>query len=328
LANDTTHIIVVQGATEVSEVGGLAEQCADCEIRFAPDGESLARALPGADILLGWNFAARELRDCWHLADDVRWVHWCGAGVDAALFPGMVEGNAVLTNARGIFDDAMAEYTLGLVLTFAKGFKQTFEAQTERRWAYAATETIAGKRALVVGAGSIGSAVGKQLRAAGMQVSGVARSARPASEVFDAVHSIDQLDNVLPDADYVVLVTPLTPSTEGLFNADKFKRMAPHARFVNLGRGQLVVEDDLMAALNEGTIDGAALDVFYTEPLGADSPLWTTPNLIVSPHMSGDFVGFKDVMAEQFYANFARYKTGEPLVNVVDKVAGYVPRDP
>lgn len=318
-------IIAVQGVSDLDEVPGLAAAAAHCELRAAADAAALRKALAGADVLLGWNFAARDLQEAWDAAGALRWIHWCGAGVDAALFEALVASPVLLTNARGVFDAAMAEYTLGLVLAMAKQLPRTLELQRERRWQHRLTETIAGRRALVVGAGSIGRAIARQLRAAGLRVDGVARSGRAADPDFDTLHGQAELDAQLPGADYVILITPLTPATRGLFDAARIARMAAHARFINLGRGALVEEDALIEALAGARLAGAALDVFASEPLPGDSPLWTLPNVIVSPHMSGDFIGSKPALAERFFANLSRYEAGQPLLNVVDKRAGFVP---
>ena len=124
----------------------------------------------------------------------------------------------------------------------------------------------------------------------------------------------------------MVLITPLTAETAGLFGASRFAAMKPSAQFINLGRGRLVDEAALIAALDAGALAGAALDVFETEPLPADSPLWRHPAIIVSPHMSGDFIGYEDAVAELFLDNFRRYQAGEPLRNLVDKALGFAAR--
>jgi phosphoglycerate dehydrogenase-like enzyme len=128
----------------------------------------------------------------------------------------------------------------------------------------------------------------------------------------------------LSSADYVVLITPLTEQTRNLFAAPEFAAMTTHARFINIGRGALVVEADLLAALHEGQIAGAALDVFVEEPLPPESPFWNAPNCLVSPHMSGDYAEYEAAMADQFMHNWARYLAAEPLLNVVDKKLGFV----
>lgn len=317
--------VVVHGASQVTDVPHLDELADRVTLKFAPDGDALAKHLPGADVLLGWNFSARDLQDAWSQVDQLRWIHWCGAGVDAAMFPELVSSNVTLTNARGIFDRAMAEYALGAILSFAKLMPDSLRLQMKHEWSYRMGEMIEGKRALVVGVGSIGRAIGRLLSAVGMDVVGVGRTARAGGDAFTRIVGIDQLDAELAGADYVVLITPLTEQTRGLFSGERFARMRASARFVNLGRGALVDERAMIDALNRGVIAGAALDVFEVEPLPADSPLWDMPNVIVSPHNSGDYIGFHAVMARAFLQNFERFVSGEELVNVVDKSVGFVP---
>ncbi len=315
-------ILVVQGAERVADVPRLDEIAGDAEIRFATDADELRAALPGAGALLGWNFRADSLRESWGAARDLRWIHWGGAGVDAAMFPELVASDVVLTNARGVFDRPIAEWVLGMIIAFAKQFPETLHYQRKAEWKYRMTEMVADKRALIVGVGSIGRAIAALLAAAGMQIEAIGRNARDDAEL-GRVHSIADLRERLPRADYVVLVTPLTDDTRNLFGAAEFAAMAPHARFVNVGRGALVDEAALLDALAGGTIGGAALDVFVDEPLTPDSPFWNAPNCLVSPHMSGDFVGYETAIAGQFIDNWHRFRRGEPLVNLVDKSLGF-----
>ena len=316
-------VLLVQGATSIDDVPGLASIADQAEIRFASDADEMRAALPGAEIMLGWNFRADSLREAWASADALRWIHWGGAGVDAAMFSELVESEVQLTNARGVFDRPMAEWVLGMIICFAKRIPETLALQARREWNYRLSEMVAGKRAVVVGVGSIGRAVARLLAAAGMQVEGVGRSARGGDPDFGDVHAIGDLHARLALADYVVLITPLTEATRGLFGAAEFAAMPAHARFINIGRGPLVVEADLLAALDHGEIAGAALDVFVDEPLPADSPFWSAPNCIVSPHMSGDYAEFENAMAQQFLHNWARYLNGETLDNLVDKRLGF-----
>ncbi len=318
-------VLVVQGASRIDEVPRLAELENEVEIRLATSTDELRAALPGAEAMLGWNFRADSLRQAWDCAGDLRWIHWGGAGVDAAMFAELKQSQIVLTNARGIFDQPMAEWVLGMILCFAKRIPQTLEFQAKHEWNYRLSESVAGKRALVVGVGSIGRAVGRLLQAAGMKVDAVGRSARDGAADFSHIHAIADLHAQLPLADYVVLITPLTADTRNLFAAAEFTAMAKHARFINIGRGALVVAEDLLQALHEGQIAGAALDVFVEEPLPADSPFWSAPNCLVSPHMSGDYFEFEAAMADQFMTNWARFIAAEPFINVVDKTLGFVP---
>ena len=317
--------VVVQGVDSPGEVPGIEAIEADATIRCASDLDALRAALPDAEVLLGWNFAADDITRAFHRADRLRWIQWGGAGVDAALFPALVASDVTLTNVRGVFDQPMAEYTLGMILAFAKDFRRTDTLQRERTWLHRLTEPVAGTRALVVGAGSIGRAIARTLRAAGIEVEGVGRTARDGDPDFGRVHDNSDLNRALGSADWVVLITPLTAQTRNLFDATRFAAMKPTARFFNLGRGALVDEPAMIEALESGAIAGAGLDVFVDEPLPADSPLWGMENVFVSPHMSGDFHGHKAAMAKVFIENFRRYRSGEPLLNVVDKGLGFVP---
>jgi phosphoglycerate dehydrogenase-like enzyme len=316
-------ILLVQGVKHIEEVPRLAELSDQAENRCASSASDLRTMLPGAEVMLGWNFRAASLRDAWSAVDGLRWIHWAGAGVDAAMFDELIDSDVQFTNARGVFDQPMAEWVLGMIIAFAKGFPATFACQARGEWQHRLSEKVAGKRALVVGVGSIGRAVGRLLRAAGMEVEAVGRSARDGDPDFGQVFASDELLARLPGADYVVLITPLTEQTRGLFGANEFAAMNPQARFINIGRGALVVEDALLAALQQERIAGAALDVFVEEPLPSKSPFWTAPNCLVSPHMSGDYVEYENTMADQFVENWGRYLAGETLFNLVDKRLGF-----
>lgn len=304
----------------MTEVEALAE------VRYASAAE-LPRALPGADALFMWHFASTALRDAGPYADRLRWIHQAGAGVDKVLVPWVVESDITVTNSRGVFDRSIAEYVLGLVLSFAKDLPRTLALQGEHTWLHRETEMVHGRSALVVGAGPIGRMIARLLRGVGMAVSGVGRTAREHDDDFGTVLAASGLHDALPAADYVIVAAPLTDDTRGMFDATAFAAMRPTARFVNIGRGEIVVQPDLVEALRSGRIAAAALDVFEQEPLPDDSPLWDMPNVVVSPHMSADFVGWLDVLAEVFVDNFRRWHAGTPLRNVVDKQLGYVSRE-
>lgn len=324
IGTDSPVLAVLCGDKHPPDMHSI-EQAA--EVRYT-DADGLAGALAGADALFVYDFLSTAVPVAWHGADRLRWLHIASAGVDPVLFPGLVDSDVVLTNSRGVFDDSIAEYVLGVILTFAKGIARSLDLQRENRWLHRESERIGGKRAIVVGTGPIGRAIARLLRAAGMRVSGAGRRAREDDPDFGTVHSSGALAEYLPDADYVVAVAPLTEQTKGMFDAKAFAAMKPSARFVNVGRGELVVTGDLVAALRDGQLAGAALDVFETEPLPAESPLWTMQDVLVSPHMSGDFAGWRNTLVEVFADNFQRWREGVPLRNVVDKKLGYVPSAP
>ena len=316
--------LLVQGADSAEQVPGLLPLAEDVDLAFAPDGEALARELPGTEILLGWNFRGNELQYHWQAADRLKWIHWCGAGVDAALFEELQSSDVILTNARGIFDRAMAETVLGYMIYEAKDFATTIDHQRSQTWEYRMTHLLRGDRVLVVGVGSIGREIAKVLTALGLSVDGVGRSARWSDPDFDHIFSIAEIIEVLDKYDWVVAIMPSTESTHGLFDSSLFSAMKTSARFVNLGRGTAVVESDLIAALDQGNIAGAMLDVFANEPLAKDDPLWNAKNLFVSPHMSGDYVGFEDDMVMLFKDNLQSYLADIPMQNVIDKKLGFI----
>lgn len=315
--------LAVFGVRGEEDLPGLSTLRDDARMSFATNETELARIIGDADILLGWDFRAGALERVWPHAHRLRWIHWGGAGVDAVLFPALRESEVVLTNARGIFDQAMAEYVLGLVLCLAKGFPRTTLSQRQRRWDFRKVETIADKSALVVGVGNIGGTIGALLHGAGMRVQGVGRTARSGHPVFGEVYPLAELDRLLAQSHYVINVTPSTPETRGLFSGARFQCMNRGARFINVGRGDAVDEEALANALGSGRLAGAALDVFAEEPLSEASPLWGLDNLLVSPHMSGDVKGSDAALISQFKDNLQRFLRGEPLENVVDKRKGY-----
>ncbi|MFE1327459.1 D-2-hydroxyacid dehydrogenase [Streptomyces sp. NPDC058741] len=284
------------------------------------DAAGLAERLPRADVLLVWDFTSRAVRDAWPgEGPRPRWVHTASAGVDHLMCPELAASDTVVTNARGVFDQPIAEYVAALVLAMAKDLPRTLRLQRERTWRHRESRKVAGSRAVVVGSGPIGRAIARTLQALGVTTALVGRAARTG------VHGPEDLDRLLSRADWVVAAAPLTERTHGMFDARRFGMMQPSAHFVNIGRGQLIVEDALAEALDKRWIAGAALDVFATEPLPPDSPLWRSPDLIVSPHMSGDTIGWRDELGAQFVELYALWEAGEPLVNVVDKRRGYVP---
>ena len=316
--------VVVLGAKNFVDLPGAEQIKNQVNWSFAATVDDLRRVLPSSEILLGWDFRAEQLEDAWDCAGELKWIHWCGAGVDAALFEDLRQSDVTLTNARGVFDHAMAEYVLGLIIALAKFFPQTFAAMANRTWAYRRTEMIENRQVLIVGVGSIGRCIARLLKSVGMRVSGAGRTERPGDEDFEYIHATENLTRVLGSFDFIVNVVPLTETTKNLFSQPQFSAMQSSARFSNSGRGASVDEAALINALQNGDIAASALDVFETEPLPDDSPLWSVDNLIISPHMSGDYFGYEKALIDQFADNLLRYLSEVPLYNVVDKEAGFV----
>jgi phosphoglycerate dehydrogenase-like enzyme len=318
----TPHIVLLT-APEAGVLPGLEPVLTEVKLSHVCDQASLKAELPEADILLVTDFRTEMLRGAWPQHHHISWLHAASAGVNTLLFPELVDSDVQVTNARGVFDRGIAEYVLGAVLLFAKDSMNNLRYQQQHEWRHRETELIRGRTALIVGAGSIGREVARLLQAAGMQVIGTARHARQDAN-FTAVYAGDRLPDLLPDADFVVITAPLTGETRGLFDAAAFARMQPGARLINVARGPIVVERDLINALQEGVIAGAVLDVFEQEPLAAQSPLWDMPQVMITAHMAGDFRGWEQALGEQFVENYYRWKHSQPLHNVVDKHKGYI----
>lgn len=238
----------------------------------------------------------------------LRLVQLESAGVEW-IRPYVPEG-VVLCNARGAYDRAVAEWVTGVVLSHLLRLPRFEQARREERWDYTHTDTLEGKRVLLVGYGSLGSALAPVLTGFGARITAVARRARAG------VHGVDELPGLLPEADIVVLLLPLTASTTGLVDAAFLSRMADGALLVNAGRGGLVDTDALVAELYGGRLC-AALDVTAPEPLPAGHPLWSAPGLLLTPHTAGSN-GTPPARAMALArAQLVRYAAGEPLVNVI-----------
>jgi phosphoglycerate dehydrogenase-like enzyme len=300
---------------------------ARAEVRYT-DAAGLAEAIVGAQALFLWDFFSSAVRDVWTQAGDLEWIHVAAAGVDTLLFDELANSDVVVTNAKGVFDQPIAEFVLTSILAVVKDVHRSHDLQAAHEWQHRETRTAASETVLVVGTGSIGRAIARLLRAVGFDVRGAGRTERATDPDFgQVVPSADLVDHV-GWADHVVIVAPLTDATRTLVDERVLTAMKPTAHLVNVGRGPIVDEDALVAALQSGTIAAATLDVFQTEPLPADHPLWTTPGVVITPHMSGDVVGWTDILARQFVDNAQRWLDGQPLENVVDKQLGYVRTTP
>ncbi len=292
--------------------------------------EEALRVIPSADVA----FMA-ELRPA-HLqaARSMRWVHSPAAGIGGMLFPAMVQSAVVLTNSRGISADTIAEHIVGVTLVLFRKLPLAFTAQAARRWAQdeilalPQIRTLAGASVLIVGLGSIGRAAARLLHALGAHVTGIRRSGSGAMPPgVQRTARPDELLDLLPHTDVVVLAAPQTRETQGLIGARELAAMRRDAVLVNVSRGKLVDEEALVAALTAPdatrTIGGAALDVFAQEPLPSESPLWSLPGVLITPHMAGFRPDHWDGVIDLFGDNLRRFESGQTLRNVVDKQAGY-----
>lgn len=305
-------IVIVPVGQQAPPMEHLTNEATIVVVRTA--GE-LRTAREGAEILFLNDFRSSLLREVG--PGDLRWIHTSSIGVDALLTEEIVNSDILVSNSRGVCERPIAEWILGVLLLFTKDLRRTVELQQEHRWLHRETEPLLGRKVLVVGPGPVGRETVLLLRAAGMDVAVVGRTGRH-DPVLGAIRAFTELDDLLGTVDDVVLTLPLTEETRGLFDATRMGRMRPGARLVNVGRGAVLVESDLLDAVDSGHLGGAALDVFDREPLPGDSPLWDRSSILVSPHASGDLVGWRGRVVDCFAENLRRWKSDKPLRDLVD----------
>lgn len=274
---------------------------------------------------------ASELRQP-HLAAArrLRWIHSPAVGVGGMLFPEMITSPIVITNSRGVAAETIAEHVVACVLALFRKLPVAIRSQAAGEWAQDAialssppVRMLRGAHVLVVGLGAIGTAVATRMLALGTTVAAVRRNVSAPAPAGVRVYGPEALREGLAGADVVVIAAPHTTSTRGLIGREELQAMRHDAILVNVSRGAIVDEAALAGALASGTIGGAALDVFHHEPLPPDSPLWQLPNLLITPHTSWIRSDHWDAMTDLFVENLRRFEAALPLLNVVDKPAGY-----
>lgn len=285
----------------------------------APDPERLKRYIGEADVLLASHFPVEVFEQ----AKKLRWFQSTAAGIDS-MFPIRDKlGHITVTNARGVQGGIIADYVMAGVTMLQWDFNSFFRDQAERKWNPRYVAPLAERTLGVVGLGSIGKAIALRAKGAGMTVVGSKRDISAPVEGVDRLFASDALEDLLPLCDFVVLAVPTTPDTKGLIGAAEIARMQPHAFLINVARGTVVVEAELIKALKTRAIAGAMLDVFEREPLPDDSPLWDMPNVIVTPHTAGSPINYTERLFSIFGDNIERFLKGQALQNVVDVGRGY-----
>jgi phosphoglycerate dehydrogenase-like enzyme len=252
----------------------------------------------------------------------LRWLQAPVAGVERYIFPELANSDVTLTNMAGIYSDQIADHAIMFLLMFARGMNIYFRRQLARNWQMDVPVTHVADQTLgVVGLGGIGNEVARRGHALGMSVLAVDAKPRAKPDYVEELWSIDHLDELLAQADFVILCIPHTPETVKLFTLPRLQRMKPTAHLINISRGIVVDLADLTTALQSGVIAGAALDVFEIEPLPADHPLWGMENVLITPHMASN-LSSPHIPARRIGVvreNLRRFVAGEPLQNVIDK---------
>lgn len=296
----------------------LAREAPEIEVKlFQQDDLTVASFAREMDFLFAWYFPPELVKD----APRLRWISSTGAGVDNVMAArDWLPKGVPVTRMVHVFDDVMAEYVLGYLLAVQLDVRRIMRQQQAKDWSGFNPPLLRGATAVVVGLGSIGSEIARTLAAAGLKVIGVSRSGRPVEGVSE-VHRIADLDSVLPRADYLVLVVPLTAETRGLIGEQQLALLPPGAVLANVCRGAVVNEPALLDVLQSGRLRFAVLDVFEQEPLPPEHPFWSMENVIVTPHIAGPDDAY--VNAQRFLENYRRLEAGEPLVGQVDFGRGY-----
>jgi phosphoglycerate dehydrogenase-like enzyme len=310
------RLLILGGPREALREG-IAARCPGLAIETRHLGDTdVAEAAERANIVLGWTVPAEAARR----ARRLRWVQCIGAGVDRLVTVREIPDSVVITRVGRGFAAAMAEHVLGYLLALTLEVPRALDQQRRRAWEPYSAPLLRDRTALVVGLGEIGGEIARLLRAAGLRVLGVNRSGTPSAHA-DETWPAAALDDVLPRGEIVVLAAPLTAETRHLLDAGRLALLPRGAWLVNVGRGALVDEPALVGALRAGQVGRAALDVFESEPLPPDSPLWTMDGVIVTPHVAGpdDAAAICDLFAE----NYARFRAGQPLLYCVDRARGY-----
>ncbi|MDZ7291388.1 MAG: D-2-hydroxyacid dehydrogenase [candidate division KSB1 bacterium] len=294
------------------------------KVELALEPAHFAGLFPEAEVIATYRFSTEQFSQCHKL----RWLHLGVAGVEKSLSAELNRSPVVVTNARGIHGDYIAEFVLGAILFCANRFDWAMRGQFDKKWRQKEMVKgrfrLAGKTVGIMGMGAIGSEIAKWCAAVGLRVIGLRRNQDlPKPEVVAEIFSPARIEEFLRSADFIVLALPLTAETRGLLNAERLQMMKPSAYLINVARGDLVDEAALLEMLRARKISGAVLDVFQTEPLPEDHPFWEMDNVLVTPHISGNFEEYVERIGGQFAENLARYVRGEALLNVVDKERGY-----
>ena len=318
-------ILAVLGDPAEPVLKRLDELGPGVQVKMGRTAESLQPEVSGARVLFNWVGGREPVRQVMSMAPHLEWIHARYAGLDNLLFPELAESAIPLTNGSGVFSQSLGEFVILGALYFAKDVPRLQKAKRECRWDVFDVHEVSRQTMGIVGHGDIGRAIAWRAKALGMRVLALRRdpSPRAGDEHVDRVFGTGDIHSMLAECDYAAVAAPLTPETKGLMGAREFAAMKPGAIIMNVGRGPVIDEPAMIAALQNKQIRGAALDVFAVEPLPRDSPLWGMDNVLISSHTADHTTTWHEDAMDFFLAQFARWRKGEPLKNIVDKRAGY-----
>lgn len=314
------QLILVGHWLPEGELARWAAEFTECEFVDGRDASVAAHAISRATIAYGLpEIAAMPT------ATQLRWIQLASAGVPWALCPAAAQQGIRVTNLAGLYGPTIAEHALGLMLIVSRNLHVAQRHQAAKKWDRTVAQTMRdlhGKTIAIVGLGNIGQNIGRLAKALGMRVVGCRRTPRP-TPFTDRVYAVAELPTMLAEADYIAVAAPLTRETDGMLGAAEFQAARPGAIYVNVSRGPVAKEAALLEALQSQRLTGAGLDVFATEPLPPEHPLWSLPNVVISPHYSGETVNNSDLPAQRFCRNLRNWLAGRELEGNVDLGLGY-----
>lgn len=304
-------------------LGPLDSLATGVNIIVSHDRARLLEAAPEADVIFNAEFRDPTLLfDTFARAARVRWVHNLAAGVEKLLSREIVESKVPMTNGRGVFRRALGEWVVGAMWFFAYDVRRAMRGQAAGVWDRFEHEELYGKTLGIVGYGEIGRSVAEHAKPFGLRILALRRNPQ-ADPLAEAVFTPDRIDEMIAQCDYIAVTAPLTSQTRGMVGAKQIAAMKPSAVIINVGRGPVIEEAALIAALESKRIRGAALDVFDVEPLPAGHPFYRLENVLLSAHGADNLPDSRERGVEFFVENFERFRNNEPLQNMVDKHAGY-----
>ncbi|MCG9128497.1 D-2-hydroxyacid dehydrogenase [Candidatus Poribacteria bacterium] len=313
--------ILVQSKIEGELLSRLESIIGDDHTYVNPESqEQLVEEGKDTDIFYG--YCSEEI---FPLLPNIKWIQASSAGMDRHMYPAIRQSDVILTNAAGLYATHVADQAFALLLGLARGIHQTVRNQDQHKWGGLGTPMIEidGFKMGIVGLGGIGMEMVKRAKGFDMHVIAVDAYRTEKPDNVDELMSMDKLKDLMSRVDVVMIACPLTEETRGLINADNLSVMQQSAYFINVARGPIVKEDDLIQILKDGKIAGAGLDVTEVEPLDQNSPLWDFPNVIISPHSAGGSQHRMNRITSFFLDNLERYLNGEELKNIVNKDLGF-----
>ena len=288
------------------------------EVEKATDEESVLDAVRDTEVIFG-----RFNKEMFSASKKLRWVQVPSAGVDRYLYPEFLDSQVILTSSSGVHRMPISEMIFAMMLALAKRLHQFMRFQMEAKWNWLAPDELAGKTIGILGLGNIGMETAWKAKCFGMKVLALKKKQIRRPSYVDEILGPEDLGRLLRESDYLAVTVPLTSETYHMISKEELKLMKPSAYVINIARGAVIDNKALIEALKEGGIAGAGLDVFEGEPLPEDSEFWRLENVVITPHVSGATPHYNDRAVKIFCGNLKRYLEGKPLLNAVDKIAGY-----